>query len=177
MYLPERVENLPWNAGSRLMCIFRFGWNKGKGWSMTRVGRMNERCASPRRIAYFVNAFPTLSETFVLREMLELRKQGAEVHIFSLSRGNQGIVHKETVSLVKETNYVSDVGRRGKFKSVIRLLSTRPLRLLRTIAFVRSKNDQELIWSLKQAIYLAAELRRLCVQHIHAHFVCFVLKK
>lgn len=122
------------------------------------------------RVAYFLNAFPKLSETFVLREIIELKKQGVQVHIFSLLRLKEGTQHTEAASLIKETTYIADVGRRTKIKSLVYLLCTHPLRLVKTLGFVRRRRDRALTWSLKQSIYLARELRRRKVRHIHAHF-------
>ena len=39
---------------------------------------------NPRRVAYILNIFPKLSETFIAGELAELRKRGVEVRIFSL---------------------------------------------------------------------------------------------
>ena len=36
------------------------------------------------KIAYVLKTFPKLSETFILNEILELERQGLELHIFSL---------------------------------------------------------------------------------------------
>ena len=39
---------------------------------------------SVRRVAYVVNTFPKLSETFIANELAELRRRGVEVLILSL---------------------------------------------------------------------------------------------
>jgi len=121
-------------------------------------------------IAYFLNAFPQLSETFVLNEILWLKKQGVNVLIFSLRHADEGVTHKEAEALISDTTYVCDKGKKAKIPCLVRLLLTKPLRLFKTVRFVKRKNDKRLIWSFKQAIYLAAEVTRLSVQHIHAHF-------
>jgi colanic acid/amylovoran biosynthesis glycosyltransferase len=36
------------------------------------------------RVGYVLKRFPRLSETFILNEMLELERQGAEIEVFSL---------------------------------------------------------------------------------------------
>ena len=38
----------------------------------------------PRRVAYVVNVFPKVTETFIAHELAELRRRGVEVRILSL---------------------------------------------------------------------------------------------
>ena len=59
------------------------------------------------RIVYIVDRFPSLSETFVLRELQELRRRGDEVSIFSRRRPDPGHpVHDGTDRLLPETTYL-----------------------------------------------------------------------
>ena len=39
---------------------------------------------TPKRIAYVLNIFPKLSETFIAGELAELRRRGVELRILSL---------------------------------------------------------------------------------------------
>jgi hypothetical protein len=41
------------------------------------------------KIGYVIKAFPRLSETFILNELLELERQGCEVTVFSRYPGQQ----------------------------------------------------------------------------------------
>lgn len=72
---------------------------------------------TPRRIAYVVNCFPKLSETFVANELAELRRRGVEVCILSLRRPAEQVRHE----LVDETDLaeriVCDV---DEFRSLLR---------------------------------------------------------
>ena len=47
-----------------------------------------------RRIAYVVNVFPKLSETFIAHELAELRRRGIELRIFSLRQPGETIRHE-----------------------------------------------------------------------------------
>lgn len=47
----------------------------------------------PRRIAYFLNIFPKVSETFIISEVAELRRRGVELRIFSLLPPRDQIHH------------------------------------------------------------------------------------
>ncbi len=48
----------------------------------------------PRRVAYVVNVFPKLSETFIAGELAELRRRGVELRILSLRRPTEELRHK-----------------------------------------------------------------------------------
>src|SRR3954469_9649716 len=63
------------------------------------------------RIAFFVNCFPAVSETFILRQITGLLDLGHEVHVFSQRRPDQQsleIVHPElrTYNLASRTTYL-----------------------------------------------------------------------
>jgi len=48
---------------------------------------------TPRRIAYVVNVFPKLSETFIAGELAELRRRGVDLRILSLRPAGEGLRH------------------------------------------------------------------------------------
>ncbi len=48
----------------------------------------------PRRIAYVVNIFPKLSETFIAGELAELRRRGVELRILSLQPPREELQHE-----------------------------------------------------------------------------------
>jgi glycosyltransferase involved in cell wall biosynthesis len=49
----------------------------------------------PRRVAYVVNTFPKISETFIIGELAELRRRGVELRILSLNRPEESLVHDD----------------------------------------------------------------------------------
>src|SRR5258706_7790730 len=53
---------------------------------------------NPLRIAYLLKVFPKVSETFVARELAELRRRGVELRILSLQRPQVGLRHDFVVS-------------------------------------------------------------------------------
>jgi glycosyltransferase involved in cell wall biosynthesis len=48
---------------------------------------------TPRRVAYVVNVFPKLSETFIAHELAELRRRGVALRIISLRRPTEPLRH------------------------------------------------------------------------------------
>jgi glycosyltransferase involved in cell wall biosynthesis len=49
---------------------------------------------SPRRVAYVVNVFPKLSETFIANELTELRQRGLDLIVLSLRSPQESVHHK-----------------------------------------------------------------------------------
>jgi glycosyltransferase involved in cell wall biosynthesis len=47
----------------------------------------------PNRVAYVVNVFPKLSETFIAGELAELRRRGVELRVLSLQRPRESLRH------------------------------------------------------------------------------------
>ena len=62
---------------------------------------------SVRRVAYIVNTFPKLSETFIANELVELRRRGVEVLILSLRSPTESLQHEivAEAGLVQRTVY------------------------------------------------------------------------
>lgn len=57
------------------------------------------------RIAYIIGVFPSLTETFIVREVLELRRRGLSIDLFSLTTPREKVVHPEAQALRQETIY------------------------------------------------------------------------
>lgn len=60
-----------------------------------------------RRVAFVVNAFPKLSETFIANELAELRRRGVEVLILSLEPPTEALRHEliDEHGLLERTRY------------------------------------------------------------------------
>src|SRR5262249_9572762 len=61
---------------------------------------------SAPRVAYVLRAFPRLSETFILQELLALRARGEETRIFALERVEDGRMLPEAERLLPEVTFV-----------------------------------------------------------------------
>ncbi|MBF0483485.1 MAG: glycosyltransferase [Candidatus Omnitrophica bacterium] len=62
------------------------------------------------RIAFLIDVFPSISETFILNQITGLIKQGHEITIFSAAHSNDIIVHPDvrTYNLLNKTYYHND---------------------------------------------------------------------
>ncbi|MGE3315794.1 MAG: glycosyltransferase [Planctomycetaceae bacterium] len=152
----------------------------------------------PARAAYILSRFPKLTETFVLYEILALEAQGTDVEIFPLlSAGNastaQGAsLFRKMVELVKKPG-ARPVMHADAAPLVARahyhpLMSFAVLSALLQMAFLRPRAFFGVLYTLIRAnlgspnfllgglavlpkcCWIAREMERANVTHVHAHF-------
>jgi glycosyltransferase involved in cell wall biosynthesis len=128
------------------------------------------------RIAYLVNQYPTVSHTFVRREILALERCGVEVIRFALRGWQLPLPDEVDHSERKSTRYVLKDGALPLLGAFLAILSTRPLRLIQalSLAWHMGRHAERsfpihLIY-LAEACRVARWLRSADVQHLHAHF-------
>jgi glycosyltransferase involved in cell wall biosynthesis len=117
-----------------------------------------------------------LTATFIYREVFALRDIGFKV--VTLSNRNPDIhqLSAEARELVDTTTYVFPIHWLAMILAHLYYLLTRPLKYLGTFLFVltrRGESRQNRVRTFLHfcgAIYLAREVQRQQVQHIHAHF-------
>jgi glycosyltransferase involved in cell wall biosynthesis len=129
----------------------------------------------PRTIAYIVKAWPRLSETFILNEVISLEQRGVQISIFSVKEPDAGPAHSKVAQVRAKVTYLA---LRPRWKQAVvanlRFLCRCPGRYLRVLSQVlaaklmmRHFNPPRLFF---QAGYLADILSREPADHLHAHF-------
>jgi len=118
-------------------------------------------------IAVLVSRFPLVTETFILREIIEMERQGQPVVLVPMVRETPAVVHEAAKPWVERALYTPWLTP-GMLRFPLRTLAillrliagtiTRPGTLLRTLAL------------FPKSVWLARELERRGVRHIHAHF-------
>lgn len=126
---------------------------------------------SSLRIGYVLKRFPVLSETFILNEILAIEARGVHVHIFSLEKPEDPRFHEDLPQLKARVSYVPNL---AKLKSLLghnwRIARVSKQRYWKTFGKVWMLLKPVLLWRLLQAGYVANEVKRLKLNHIHAHF-------
>ena len=128
------------------------------------------------KIAYILDLFPVISETFIVREILELKRNGFNISIFSL-RNTEGtefskVVHADSEALIQKVIYLPSLLKWGKaqlFFYHLYFFILRPINYIRALLFSYRHNKKAFIL-FKKTVLLAMELKRLGVDHLHAHF-------
>ena len=87
-----------------------------------------------RPVGYIVKAWPRLSETFILNEILGLERQGVRLRIFSVRDPNRGPVHSRVALVRANVTYLSLTSHwRSALPANVRSLWRQPRRYLRTL--------------------------------------------
>lgn len=128
-----------------------------------------------RVVAVMVSRFPLITETFVLRELIELERQGQPLVLVPMLKETPRVVHPEAIPWIDRALYTPYLSA-AILGANLRVLRRRPFRylglLLRLIAgtllspgfLVRT------VAIFPKSVYLGEQLARQGVRHIHAHF-------
>ena len=126
------------------------------------------------RIAYLLDVFPVLSETFIVKEVYALRKSGKSVCVFAVARRQSSVVHSESAALVEHVRFLAEARLSQRKRSLIPLhlkyMVRRPFgdatAVIQTIG-----RSRRVLQCFAWAPFYAELLRAQGVEHIHAHFV------
>jgi colanic acid/amylovoran biosynthesis glycosyltransferase len=129
------------------------------------------------RIAYLTSRYPKLSHTFVLREVEALRREGVEVHTFSVRRAEPGDLRTEADRRAFESTYALLPARIGHLALAhARALGGGPGRYVATLRRALALSPRGVrgtVWQLfyfLEAVLLWDRCRRRGIRHLHAHF-------
>lgn len=131
------------------------------------------------RLVYVLGEFPSLSETFILREMVTLEEMGFSLVPLSLSPRMEGPVHEQARPFITRTLHrpspFSGLTLGGLLKSMVQ----RPVGLLSAFFFAlrhmlaHPRQARELFTAFLGAAYFASRLSTRDARHIHAHFASY----
>jgi colanic acid/amylovoran biosynthesis glycosyltransferase len=128
-----------------------------------------------QKIAYIMSRFPTIAETFILYEILELKRLGLHIEIFPLIHQKEAVSHREVEMLERYVHY-------PKLLSIATLLAqlywlyTKPKTYgrvwWRTVRgnLKSPKFLSRALVVLPLAALYAREMAELDIKHIHAHW-------
>lgn len=126
-----------------------------------------------KKVAYILDIFPTVSETFIINEILTVEKLGMETVIFSRKTPAGEVPHEEADRLARQTTYFPDPKSITFIQSCgahLRLLKKAPSRYIKTLSFAVKNNRSGLLWFFKIAGSYALLVEKHKPDHIHAHF-------
>lgn len=127
-------------------------------------------------VAVVVSRFPKLTETFVVNEILGLRRQGVRVEILPLLPRQRGPVQPLARPLVDQARYGPMVGREP-LRALLRRAAGQPRVLAGIVGRLAADTWRHPTTLVKDLILLprvcvlADEVGRLDVGHVHAHFL------
>ncbi len=129
------------------------------------------------RIAYLTGEYPRATDTFIQREVVALRQQGAEIHTFSVRpTGEEHMVGEEQKQERNQTFYILPPYPIKLLRAHLNLLLTSPKRYLQALKLAWSTRIHGLRGNLYQLFYfleagiLASEIKQRRIGHLHNHF-------
>ena len=122
-------------------------------------------------VAYIVRTWPSLSQTFVLNEVLALERRGLQLRIFSIKDPKDEPVHATARRVRAKVSYLT-LRRRWKpvLQGNLRTLWRRPGTYSRTLLRAVLRPRWSFFRNFLQAGYLADLLFGETIAHLHAHF-------
>lgn len=138
---------------------------------------MSDSTASKPRgpIAVVMSRFPAVTETFILRELVELERQGVQVEIAPLLRDQVPTLHPDAADWDRRALYTPFLN--GSILAAnLRVLSAAPWSYLSTLCALMWEARSSLnafvgtlgIWP--KSVYNGQRLRERGITHVHAHF-------
>lgn len=128
-----------------------------------------------RKIAYVMSRFPHLPETFILREMNELERQGWTIALYPLVQQKQGVVHEEAKPWLERVRYDGFLSGRV-LRGNVQALARHPAAYIHLWGKMVSQNRSNpnlLLRALAlfpKAVVAAADMQAEGITHIHAHY-------
>lgn len=128
-----------------------------------------------RAIAVLLSRFPLVTETFILREIEELERQGQAVRLVPLMRERHAIVHREAQAWLPRALFTPLLSP-AIVAANARTLARQPHRYVAllgrvVLGSVRSWNVLvRTVTLFPKCVYLAERLEREGIRHVHAHY-------
>jgi glycosyltransferase involved in cell wall biosynthesis len=133
------------------------------------------RGSSQLTVAYVMSRFPKLTETFILDELVAVDRQGVRIELFPLLRERTAVMHPEAAPWVDRAHFLPFLSL-PILRSNLTFLAGHPRRYLGTLAAMLRGTAGSRNFFLggigifPKTVHAATEMRRLGVQHVHAHF-------
>lgn len=127
-------------------------------------------------IGYVVSLFPCWSETFIVNEMRELERKGADITIFSVRSDLEKFTQESAKPFIKKTRYPNAV---WILTSALIWLIKKPLGVIRLVGLIVSGKHKSLkelfksFWCLMAGLQFAGIAKKNKISHLHAHFATY----
>jgi colanic acid/amylovoran biosynthesis glycosyltransferase len=125
------------------------------------------------KVAYLLRVFPTVSETFILNEILEIKKLGCGVRIFSQLRPRDPCPHSRAKQMAGEVEYLPPLEGVTRARSVlwhVLFFVLHPRSYIDAALFALHHREHGNLWAFRVAVCYAMELSRFRPDVIHTHF-------
>ncbi len=130
------------------------------------------------RIAYLVSRYPAISHTFILREVLALRRRGFEIHTASINLPDRPAdkLTAEERAEAEATLFIKSAGLGRVCKALLATFAASPVRFFSVFGYALGLSGLNLrasaynLFYLVEAMVLADWMRSKRLSHVHVHF-------
>lgn len=123
------------------------------------------------KVAYVLDRFPVISQTFVSDEIYFLLKHNdIEIDIFSLNRPDDGVDHERVSEIVNNVgvHYLPEPDARTKIRILLKRFLSNPIKTINQLySFTKAGQER---WINLDALYYAEMIQQHGIDHIHSHF-------
>jgi len=129
---------------------------------------------SKKRIAYYLWHYPILSEMFIQREVVALKKSSLSVEVVADALDDLEILDEKTQSLANDTHYLFPISKKLLLKYFVYFFLRNPLSFLNLFLYVvfhkyhNHKTIKEDVTIFLKAINLAGVLKDMHINHVHS---------
>lgn len=130
------------------------------------------------KIAYIMSRFPLISETFILREMIEVEEQGYEIVMYPIMCQHQPVVHDEAKIWKPRVRCIPFLSIAILIENV-KVFLRNPYRYIKLLWCIFKENLSSLdfltksLYLFPKAVFTARQLQIDAVEHIHAHYATY----
>src|SRR5512135_3176317 len=127
-------------------------------------------------LVYIIGTYPSLTTTFIDREIEFLRRMGVNLQVVSIRRPSSRL-SPEQMELQRDVTYLLPVSKLAFMLGHLRFAVRRPRVYFGTLAYLLTRPHPSLgvrfktLMHFGEGIYAAHVLRRFALVHLHAHFV------
>ncbi len=128
------------------------------------------------RVSYILSQFPETHETFIVREIAEMERQGVQVEIFSLKKCRDKVIQQEARPLKEKTYYPGFGMLLTAFFLWIYFLTFHPVRAAQIYSRLIRDNKSQPAYLLKTlgmvpvALWIGWNSKKQGIDHLHAHW-------
>jgi glycosyltransferase involved in cell wall biosynthesis len=146
--------------------------------SAARNEPSTEPQAQQSPIAVLMSRFPSVTETFILREMIEMERQGMPVRVVSMIQETPPVLHDAVKPWIPRALFTPFLSARVVAAN-LRMFFRQPLRYLGLLARLIAGTIARPLTLLKtlaifpKSVAVAEQLERENVRHVHAHYASF----
>jgi len=137
------------------------------------------RQSKEKRIAYYIWHFPILTETFIQREIIALRKSGLQIEIIADDSEEVELFNAAAKTLKEDTHYIGSINQEKLNNYKRYFFSNNPFHyisiylLIVAIKYNKFKSYEKDKEVFSKCIYLCGVLREKGINHIHSPWANF----